>query len=194
MSKKGLILIVSGPSGCGKGTVLHEVLGSREDVYYSISATTRAPRPGEENGVHYHFITKEDFEKLIAEDAMLEHAEYCGNYYGTPKQPILDHYAAGDMVILEIEVQGAKQVMEKLPQAVSLFIAPPDLEVLEHRLRKRGTEEEETIQKRLAQAKEELTHLSDYDYVIVNAALEDAVDDLQAILRAERCRTEKCCK
>lgn len=191
MNHKGLILIVSGPSGCGKGTVLQEVLGSRSDVYYSISATTRAPRPGEVDGVQYHFVTREAFEQLIAQDAVLEHAEYCGNYYGTPKQPILDHDAAGDIVILEIEVQGARQVMEKLPQAVSLFIAPPDLEVLEHRLRKRGTEEEATIQKRLAQAKEELTHIPEYDYVIVNGALEDAVADLNAILRAESCRTGK---
>lgn len=191
MNHKGLILIVSGPSGCGKGTVLQEVLGSRSDVYYSISATTRAPRPGEVDGVQYHFVTREAFEQLIAQDAVLEHAEYCGNYYGTPKQPILDHDAAGDIVILEIEVQGARQVMEKLPQAVSLFIAPPDLEVLEHRLRKRGTEEEATIRKRLAQAKEELTHIPEYDYVIVNGALEDAVADLNAILRAESCRTGK---
>jgi len=191
LNKKGIILIVSGPSGCGKGTVLHEVLSGREDVYYSISATTRAPRPGEVDGVHYHFITKEAFRELIETDAVLEHAEYCENYYGTPKQPILDHYNAGDIVILEIEVQGAMQVMQKLPQAVSLFIAPPSLEVLEKRLRGRGTESEETVQKRLNQAKEELQHQNEYQYVITNGELQEAVDDLVAILRAERCRVRK---
>ena len=188
----GKLFFLMGKSASGKDTVYQRLMADPAlPLKPVVPYTTRPAREGEKEEVEYHFVTREAFEQLIAQDAVLEHAEYCGNYYGTPKQPILDHDAAGDIVILEIEVQGARQVMEKLPQAVSLFIAPPDLEVLEHRLRKRGTEEEATIQKRLAQAKEELTHIPEYDYVIVNGALEDAVADLNAILRAESCRTGK---
>ncbi len=188
--KRGTLFVVSGPSGCGKGTILAEVR-KKPNVYISISATTRGMRPGETDGASYHFLTREVFEKLIADDGMLEHAEYCGNYYGTPRQPVEEHLAAGDDVILEIEVVGAMKIREKCPDAVFLFIAPPSLSELERRLRKRGTETEEVVQNRVAQATREIECAKNYDYVIVNGELADAIADVEAILRAESMKTVK---
>ena len=142
--------MISGPSGCGKGTVLKEVM-KKQNLYYSISMTTRQPREGEVDGVHYHFVSKEQFETLIAQNGVLEHAEYCGNYYGTPREAVETMRNEGKDVILEIEVVGAAQVRENCPDAVSIFIAPPSIAELKRRLYGRGTESEETIQERIAQ-------------------------------------------
>lgn len=185
---KGMLIVVSGPSGCGKGTVLAEILKS-DRIFYSVSATTRSPRPGETDGVNYYFLTKEKFEKLIEEDGMLEYASYCGNYYGTPKKPVEDMLEQGKHVILEIEVQGAMKVMEKCPEAVFVFILPPSLKELERRLNKRGTEAEDVIKKRLSEAAGEISQAHKYDYAVINGELEKAVDDLKAIIRAEELKS-----
>lgn len=186
---KGTLFIVSGPSGCGKGTVLAEIL-KRDNVYYSVSATTRAPRPGEINGVNYHFLSKDEFEKLIENGGMLEYANYCGNYYGTPKKPVEDMLAEGKNVILEIEVQGALKVMEKCPEAVSVFILPPSLKELRRRLHKRGTETEEVIEKRIGEAAGEIRKAVNYDYVMINGELEIAVSDLLSIINSQKLKKE----
>lgn len=185
---KGMLIVVSGPSGCGKGTVLAEILKS-DRIFYSVSATTRSPRPGETDGVNYYFLTKEKFEKLIEEDGMLEYASYCGNYYGTPKKPVEDMLEQGKHVILEIEVQGAMKVMEKCPEAVFVFILPPSLKELERRLNKRGTEAEDVIKKRLSEAAGEIKQAYKYKYAVINGELEKAVDDLKAIIRAEELKS-----
>ena len=189
MIKKGLLLVLSGPSGCGKGTVLKELLATEENIFLSVSATTRSPRPGEENGTHYFFLSKEEFEGEIARDGMLEHACYCGNYYGTPKKPVFERCEKGQHVILEIEVQGAKQVINSQPEAVSIFIMPPSLAELERRLVDRQTEDEETVRRRLATAVEEMKQAKDYDYIVVNNTVAEAVKDIAAIIRAEQNRT-----
>lgn len=181
---KGMLIVVSGPSGCGKGTVLAEILKS-DRIFYSVSATTRSPRPGETDGVNYYFLTKEKFEQFIEEDGMLEYASYCGNYYGTPKKPVEDMLEQGKHVILEIEVQGAMKVMEKCPEAVFVFILPPSLKELERRLNKRGTEAEDVIKKRLSEASGEIKQAYKYNYAVINGELSKAVDDLKAIIRAE---------
>lgn len=181
---KGLLIVVSAPSGCGKGTILGEILKD-DKFYYSVSATTRSPREGEQNGVNYHFITREDFEERIKNNAMLEYAEYCGNYYGTPKKEIEEMREMGKNVLLEIEVQGAMNVREICPDAVFVFILPPSVNELERRLRKRGTETDEVIAERVSQAKGELAFAEKYDYVVVNNALEDAICDFRAVIKAE---------
>lgn len=188
MKDKGRMIVVSAPSGCGKGTILAEILKDK-NFYYSISATTRQPREGEVNGVNYHFISVDEFESLIAEEGMLEYAKYCDNYYGTPKKILEEKMNDGINVILEIEVQGAMKVREICPEAVFIFIVPPSISELERRLRKRGTENDEIIAKRVAEAAGEIEKAVNYDYVIVNAALEDAVDDFKAIVKAETMKT-----
>ncbi|MDE7121797.1 MAG: guanylate kinase [Oscillospiraceae bacterium] len=182
--QKSLLIVVSAPSGCGKGTILGQILKD-EKYYYSVSATTRAPRQGEVDGVHYRFMPKERFEQLISENAFLEYAPYCEHYYGTLKQPITDALANGKHVILEIEVQGAMQIRELLPDAKFIFIAPPDLETLRQRLIARGTESEEVIAERIAQAEKELQYKDQYDYCIVNQILDDAIADFRSVIRAE---------
>jgi guanylate kinase len=183
-----MLIVVSAPSGCVKGTILEEIL--KDDSYYfSVSATTRSPRPGEVDGVNYYFLSKEEFEKRISEDMMLEYAQYCSNYYGTPKKEIQDKLNEGKNVILEIEVNGAMQVKKKCPEAVFIFIAPPSLEELDRRLRKRGTETDDVIKERVSQAARELSCAKDYDYVIVNDALEDAIYDFKAVIRANQCKS-----
>ena len=189
MSKKGLLIVLSGPSGCGKGTVLKELLATEENIFLSVSATTRKPRVGEEHGTHYFFLSKEEFEHEIACEGMLEHACYCENYYGTPKKPVFDRCERGENVILEIEIQGAKQVIEAYPEAVSIFIMPPSLEELERRLVDRQTEDAETVKRRLTTAVEEIKLAKDYDYIVVNHTVSEAVKDIIAIMRAEQNRT-----
>ena len=182
MSKKGQLIVVSGPSGVGKGTVLGAYLAGRENVAYSVSATTRAPRPGEQDGVHYFFLSREEFESTAQNGGMLEYASYNGNYYGTPKAPVEQKRAQGIDVILEIEVQGALQVKKACPDALMIFVAPPGFDELQSRL----TEDEETVQKRLAIARQELKQAYHYDYVVVNDTVSQAVDRLSLIVEANR--------
>lgn len=184
--KKGLLVVISAPSGGGKGTIIKELFNRDPNLRFSISATTRSPRPGEENGKQYYFISREEFEGLIGEGKMLEYAEYVGNYYGTPRDPVEEWTAQGHDVILEIEVQGGAQVKKLMPECVSIFVVPPSMKVLGERLRGRGTEEEDVVQKRLAAAREEIPHGREYDYIVTNDRLEDAVEDICSILRAEK--------
>ena len=187
---KGVLVVFSGPSGCGKDTILQHYLDGREDVFLSISATTRSPRPGEADGVNYFFLNEEQFKEKIAHDGMLEYACYCGNYYGTPRDSVYEKLNAGIDVILEIEVQGALQIKERCPEAVMIFAMPPSMEELRSRLVGRGTEEMETVEKRLRQAHEEMKAAPMYDYIIVNNTIEQAAGDLHAVLHSQRLKTE----
>ena len=189
LMNKGILIVVSAPSGCGKGTILAEVMND-EKFYYSVSATTRSPRPGETDGVNYHFLGREQFEELIKTGGMLEYAEYCGNYYGTPRDKVLEKINEGKNVILEIEVQGAMQIREKCPEAVFVFIAPPSVAELRNRLEKRGTETPEVINQRVSEAAQEISFAYRYDYVVVNNILEDAVNDFISVIRAEELKAE----
>ena len=184
---RGNLFVVTGPSGVGKGTVLKRVLTELDKIYYSVSATTRAPREGEVHGVNYFFVTKEEFQSWIDQGRMLEHACYVSNYYGTPEQPVQVHLDRGEDVILEIELQGALNVKAKRPDAITVFIAPPSMEELESRLRGRGTENEETIAKRMNTARTECAHMNEFRYVVVNEEREKAADDLKSIIKACRC-------
>ena len=184
---KGLLIVLSGPSGCGKGTIVQEILKDG-DCAVSVSATTRSPREGEENHVHYHFLSKEEFEQRIANDGLLEYAEYCDNYYGTPRAEVEAMRASGKHVILEIEVQGAFQVRERCPEAILVFTIPPSIAELRRRLEKRGTETVEVVEKRIARAQEELPLARHYDYIVLNHVLEDAVADFRSIIRTESMR------
>lgn len=186
---KGRLIVFSAPSGCGKGTMLAEILKD-EKFYVSVSATTRQPREGEIDGVNYHFISREDFLRKIDENAFIEHAEYCNNFYGTMKSEVDDKLEKGIDVILEIEVQGAMKIRDIRPDAIFVFVAPPSISELRRRLKKRGTESEEVIEERISKAAGEITLAENYDYVIVNAALEDAVSDFLAIIRAEELKSE----
>ena len=187
--ERGLLLILSGPSGTGKSTVISGLLQRRDDIRFSVSATTREPRPGEEEGKDYYFLTRDTFDQMVADGAFLEYATYVGNSYGTPVGPIEDHLAAGYNVLLDIEVQGATQVKAMREDAVSVFLLPPSMEELERRLRSRGTDSEEKIQQRLQTAREEIAHAPEYDYIIVNDDLDKAVRELDAVITAQRCRT-----
>ena len=189
-NNKGVLVIVSGPSGAGKSTIISRVSKLRSDIRFSVSATTRAPREGEVDGVNYYFKTQEEFWEMIKADAFLEHAEYVGNSYGTPTAPVDENIAAGFTVILDIEVQGAAQIMEKRPDAVTVFLCPPSLEELERRLRSRGTDSEEKIRDRLMAAHREYAQAHKYGYIIVNDDADTAVSELDAILTAERCRSQ----
>ena len=187
---EGRLIVLSGPSGCGKGTMIEQIL--KDGGYMvSVSATTRAPRTGETNGVNYHFLSREEFEQRIAGNGLLEYAEYCGNYYGTPRREVEVALAEGRNVILEIEVQGALQVKKRFPEAVLIFTIPPSIDELRRRLHKRGTETEDVIEKRIARALDELPIAKQYDYIILNDALEDAVRDFFAVMRAESLRADK---
>ena len=182
MQNKGIILIISGPSGCGKSTVLSEIYKKIPKHFFSISATTRNPRPGEVDDVDYHFSSKEKFRSMLERDEFLESAQYVGNYYGTPIKPIYDHYENGYVVILDIDVQGFRQVKSKIPEATSIFITPPSLEELEARLRARGTESEEKIRQRLTVAAKELEMIGLYDHVIVNDDVYKASEEILKII------------
>ncbi len=186
--RKGKSFIISGPSGVGKSTVLHALFEGRDDLYFSVSATTRAPREGEVDGKDYHFIAAEKFRTMISEDAFLEYAEYVGNFYGTPKKFVDEAMGEGKDVILDIEIQGATQVCAKRPETVRIFIAPPSWGELERRLTARGTDTPEKIQKRLLRAKVEMESAGDYDYFVINDTVENAVNELRAIMCAEHCK------
>ena len=189
MHTMGKTFIVSGPSGVGKSTVLHALFEGRDDLYFSVSATTRAPREGERDGVDYHFIHADRFRNMIAEDAFLEYAEYVGNFYGTPKKFVDAAMDQGRDVILDIEIQGAQQVCAKRPETVRIFIAPPSWAELERRLTARGTDDEDKVQKRLLRAKVELKMADRYDYFVVNDTVDNAVFQLKSILCAEHCKS-----
>ena len=181
--KMGRLVLYSGCSGVGKGTILKELMKRDDSIRLSVSNTTRAPRPDETDGVDYNFISKDEFEKVIKEGGYLEYAKYCDNYYGTPMKQVNDMLTQGYNVVLEIEVQGGLQVMDNFPNILSIFIMPPSLEVLEERLRGRGTESEDVIKKRLKQAEQELKHKDEYKYIVVNDILEDAVNEIHDIIK-----------
>lgn len=187
---KGTFFIVSGPSGVGKSSVLQKVFERDPALHFSISATTRTPRLGEQDGVQYHFRTRREFEEMIKAGALLEYAEYVGNYYGTPRTPVKEKTEAGVNVLTDIDVQGARQVMEKMPEAVSIFLLPPSIDELKRRLGGRGTDHTDRISKRLAVAAEECASAVLYDYIVINDDLERAASEILAIMTAQRCRRE----
>lgn len=189
--KRGELIVLSGPSGVGKSTVISELLSSRRDIHFSVSFTTRQPRVGEENGVNYNFVTREEFERMIRDGELLEYAEYVGNYYGTSLKIIEDYLQQGIDVLLDIEVQGAAKVREKCPEAVLIFIIPPSLEELSRRLRNRNTDSVEVIAQRLEKSRAECRESVKYDYLVVNDNVVSAAQEILAILEAERCRVHK---
>lgn len=186
--RKGSLFVVSAPAGCGKDTILNELFKKTDTAGYAVSATTRAPREGEVNGVHYHFLTRGDFERMISENEVLEYTEYCGNYYGTLRKSVNALINEGKDAVLKIEVEGAMNIKKLFPDACLVFILPPSLGVLEHRLRTRGTETEDKIIERTCRARRELEFAENYDYLVVNDDLDTAVCDLLAVFRAEKLR------
>lgn len=189
--KKGILTVISGPSGCGKDTVTQELLKKRKNIWVSISCTSRLPRPNEENGKDYYFLTKEEFENKIKNNEMLEYAEYADNYYGTPKEYIQSHLDNGEDVFLIIEIQGAMKIKELLPETLFIFILPPSMKELKNRLENRKTETKEKIDKRFKQAYTEINEVSKYNYVVVNDEVENAAMKIDAILTAEKCRVDR---
>lgn len=187
---KGIMLIVIGPSGCGKGTVLKGVLNADSKTHLSVSATTRAPRPGEKAGVDYDYIKKEEFESLLEVCQMLEHTSYCGNYYGTPREQAMKFIENGENVILEIEIDGAEQVKKSYPDAVRIFMLPPSMTELERRLVNRNTEDEETIKKRMLRARDEIKYAGECEYIVMNQEIMKTVSEIQSIIKAEECRAK----
>lgn len=188
MAPKGKIFVLTGPSGVGKGTIVQGLLKNVENIYLSVSASTREKREGEKEGVNYFFKTKEEFEKMIKEDEFLEWAEFAGNYYGSPKFQINNYLSCGKDILLEIEVQGAKQIKLKCPDAILIFLAPPSFEALEERLIKRQTESLDKVKIRLKKAKEEMKEVSLFNYLVVNDKLDEAIENVTSIIKAERCR------
>ena len=190
MMNKGKLFVVSAPSGCGKGTILFEVLNNNKNLFYSVSATTRTPREGEIDGVNYYFLSKDEFKREIDNGGMLEYAQYCDNFYGTPKKKVVEKLEQGIDVILEIETKGAMQVKGVMPEAVLIFILPPSVLELRRRLNKRGTEEESVIEKRVKEAEDEIRRAFNYDYIIMNDELDNAIEDFEAVLKTSKLTKE----
>ena len=188
MNTRGSLIVLSGFAGVGKGTVLKTLFETQEGYAYSVSATTRSPRPGEVDGVHYFFITRERFEEMIEKDELLEYASYVGNYYGTPRAYVEQKLEQGFDVILEIEVQGALAIKKKVPDAILIYMLPPGAEILRQRLKGRGTETEEVIAKRMRRAAQEAHSVEEYDYVIVNEEVDECAANLHTLIRAQRQR------
>lgn len=188
MSERGKLLVISGPSGAGKSTVVAKTIEGRTDICFSTSVTTRSPRPGEVHGREYFFVNFERFREMVENDELLEHAEYVANRYGTPRSYVEKRLDEGMNVLLDIEVQGARQVRRKMPEAILIFIAPPSLVELERRLRGRGTDTERAIEGRLIRARQEYQEADFYDYLIVNDDIDKAAAKLNAIIEAEHCR------
>ncbi|EIW01033.1 MULTISPECIES: guanylate kinase [Thermoanaerobacter] len=189
--EKGLLIVLSGPSGAGKGTICKALMEKEKNLKLSISATTRQPRSGEIEGKNYFFKSEEEFEKMIENDSFLEWAKVYGHYYGTPKDFVLKNLEEGNDVVLEIDIQGALKIKEKFPEGVFIFILPPSMEELKNRIKKRGTETEEEIIKRFKSAYEELNYVSRYNYVVINDSVEEAVEKIRAIIIAEKCRVDR---
>ena len=190
MNKQGILLIISGPSGSGKGTIV-ERLCEKNNFSLSISATTRKPREYEKDGVHYFFHTREEFEKMRDRKELLEWAEFCGNYYGTPRKYVEEQLESGRDVLLEIDIQGALQIKKRFPEGVFVFIVPPSLDELSARIYKRGTDSEDVIKRRMASAASELTYAAEYDYIIINDIAEKAAQKVLTIMEAERYRVAR---
>lgn len=190
MNEKGNLIVISGPSGAGKGTVVFKAIEGRGNVCFSTSVTTRKPRPGEVDGKEYFFVDLDRFREMVENDELLEHAEYVANSYGTPRAYVEDKLNSGLDVVLEIEVQGARQIHEKMPEAVKIFIIPPSMEELKRRLESRGTDTPRAVEARLIRARQEYREADFYDYIIVNDDADKAAAELSAILTAERCRAK----
>lgn len=188
---KGGVFIISGPSGSGKDTVMTELFKKMPELLFSISSITRAMRPGEHEGEKYNFITRERFEDMLKNDCLLEHNEFVGNYYGTPREPVEIAVANGQDMVIEVDVNGAAQIREKMPEAVSIFIMPPSFAELKRRLSGRGTESEELIQKRLASALGEIKRAAEYDYIVVNEDITAAADDIMSVILSSRLKTDR---
>lgn len=186
---RGILFVVSAPAGCGKDTILEKALAKDINLCYSVSATTRTMRPGETDGISYYFKSRKEFEQMIADGELLEHTEYCGNYYGTPKDTVEETLNGGKNVVLKIEIEGAGNIKKLIPESVLIFILPPSMEELSRRLHKRGTEDEETICKRLKQAETEVACAEKYDYVIVNGDIDEAVENFVSVIKAESFKT-----
>lgn len=187
----GFLLVLSGPSGSGKGTVSEALMKNNGDIIFSTSVTTRTPRPGEVNGENYFFVTREEFEKMVENDELLEHAFVHTNYYGTPKQFVFDEIEKGEIVLLEIDVQGALQVKKKYKEAVFIFLIPPTMDELKSRLVKRDTETEDEIETRYRNAFRELDFVGEYDYFVINDVIDNAVKDIETIIAAEKLRVKR---
>ena len=186
--ERGQLIVLSGPSGVGKSTVIAELFAQRSNIYFSVSYTPRQPRVGEQDGVNYNFVSREEFERMIADDELLEYAEYVDNYYGTSMKLIQEKLDAGIDVLLDIEVQGAAKVRARCPDALFIFIIPPSFEELSRRLHRRNTDSEEVIAGRLAKARQEFREIPKYDYLVINDKVANAVHEIEAILTAAECR------
>lgn len=189
--RRGKTFIICGPSGVGKGTVVARLLASDPKLYFSVSATTRPPRPGEVDGKHYHFLSREQFQRWIDEDAFLEHAEFVGNLYGTPKLYVDKAMDQGRDVILDIEIQGAEQVHRRRPEAIRIYVAPPSWAELERRLIGRGTEDMDKVRSRLERGRQEFAAAGSFDYFVINDTVDNAVTEIRAIMLAEHCRPDE---
>ena len=187
-SGKGMLIVFSGPSGVGKGTVLSRVMGRRKNLKLSVSYTTRKPREGEVDGINYHFVSESEFLKIVDSSGMLEYAKYCGNYYGTPRAAVEKELELGNNVILEIEVQGGEQVLKKCPDAIGIFVIPPSVSELKDRLKSRAAEEEEIMARRVEEYKREIDFSRFYDYVVVNGCIEDCASNILKIIDSQSMR------